>query len=155
MIGPFASYGPLFSVGQAVLYRVGLNPQRLTTMSEARIPAAPTWGGMDYQPTGLGEAHTRIEALTYPHVIGGLDSLAILQQHHEAQDVVAYIRLGVSFLGRMMGQVRIRNLVVDETRLHPIDGIGRKVAVEIDLVYVGSTAAPPSLALPTLTTGAQ
>lgn len=127
----------LVSIGSAVLQVVGLNPQRIGTMSEARVPGTPTWTGMDYQPTGLGEAHTRFEAVTYPHVIGGLDALALLQGHHEGQQVVNYIRLRANFLGRMLGQVQIRNLFVDETHLHPFDGVGRKVSVEIDLLYVG------------------
>ncbi len=129
----------LISIGSAILRVRGLNPQRINTMSEARMPGRATWQGMDYQPTGLGERHTRIEAVTYPHVIGGLDMLATLQAHHENEDVVNYIRLGdaTTYLGRMMGQVRIRTLFVDETMLHPIDGVGRKVGVEIDLVYVG------------------
>ena len=130
----------LVSIGSAILTVRGLNPQRIGTMSEARVPGIATWTGMDYQPTGLGEAHTRFEAVTYPHVIGGLDALQWLQQHHEAQDVVNYIRLrGGAYLGRMLGQVSIRNLFVDETHLHPIDGVGRKVGVEIDLVYVGGS----------------
>ena len=138
--------GALVSIGQAVLMVVGLNPQRIGTMSEARVPGQATWGGagMDYQDTNLGEAHTRFEAVTYPHVIGGMDMLQQLQAHHEARDVVNYIRLRstVTFLGRMLGQVRVRHLFVDETHLHPFDGVGRKVGVEIDLLYVGKT---PSL----------
>ncbi len=138
------STGALISIGQAVLMVVGLNPQRIGTMSEARVPGQPTWSGMDYQDTNLGEAHTRFEALTYPHVIGGLDMLQQLQAHHEARDVVNYIRLRstVTFLGRMLGQVRIRHLFIDETHLHPFDGVGRKVAVEIDLVYVAQIQQP-------------
>ena len=135
----FSTSGPLVSIGSAVMNVVGLNPQRIGTMSESRIPGIPTWTGMDYQPTGLGEAHTRFEALTFPHVVGGLDAVALLQKHHEAQDVVNYLRLrgGPGFLGRMLGRVVIRNLFIDETHLHPFDGVGRKVAVEIDLLAVG------------------
>lgn len=129
--------GELVSIGSAVLKVKGLNPQRIGTMSEARVPGMPTFTGMDFQATGLGEAHTRFEAVTYPHVIGGLDALALLQGHHESQDAVNYFRLGANFLGRMIGQVRIRHLFIDETHLHPFDGIGRKVGVEVDLVYVG------------------
>lgn len=139
--------GPLVSIGNAIMMVVGLNPQRIGTMSEARVPGQATFDGMDYQDTGLGEAHTRFEALTYPHVIGGLDMLQQLQQHHEAREVVNYIRLRstVTFLGRMLGQVRIRHLFVDETHLHPFDGVGRKVAVEIDLVYVGGPLTVPTI----------
>lgn len=127
----------LVSLGRAQLLVRGLNPQRIGTRSEARVPGIPTWTGMDYQDTGLGEASTRIEALTYPHVVGGLDALSWLQQHHEARDVVNFIRLRGAYLGRMLGQVRIRHLSVDEANLHPFDGVGRRVGVEIDLVYVG------------------
>ena len=127
----------LVSIGSAILRVRGLNPQRIGTMSEARVPGVPTWTGMDYQATGLGEAHTRFEALTYPHVVGGLDAVQLLQQHHQNQDAVNYIRLRAQFLGRMLGLVRIRHLFIDETHLHPFDGVGRKVGVEVDLVYVG------------------
>lgn len=127
----------LCSIGRAALDVVGLNPQRIGTESEARVPGLPTWEGMDYQATGLGEARTRFEAVTYPHVIGGLDAVAWLQRHHENEEAVNYIRLRGQYLGRMLGVVRIRHLFVDETRLHPFDGVGRRVGVELDLVYVG------------------
>lgn len=127
----------LASIGRASLKVVGLNPQRIGTESEARVPGIATWTGMDYQDTGLGEARTRFEAVTFPHVIGGLDAVAWLQRHHEGREVVNYIRLRGQYLGRMMGQVRIRHLFIDETHLHPFDGVGRRVGVEIDLVYVG------------------
>lgn len=128
----------LLSIGKAQLRVVGLNPQRIGTESEARVPGLPTWSGMDYQDTGLGEARTRFEAVTYPHVIGGLDAVGWLQRHHEGREAVNYIRLRGQYLGRMLGRVRIRHLFIDETRLHPFDGIGRRVGVELDLVYVGN-----------------
>ena len=127
----------LVGIGRAQLRVVGLNPQRIGTESEARVPGIPTWTGMDYQRTGIGEARTRFEAVTWPHVIGGLDAVAWLQQHHEAEEMVNYIRLHGQYLGRMLGAVRIRHLFIDETHLHPFDGVGRKVGVELDLVYVG------------------
>lgn len=127
----------LVGVGSAVLRVIGLNPQRITTRSESRVPGHPTWEGMDYQATGLGEKATAIEAVTYPLVIGGLDALAWLQRHHEAQDQVNYIRLQSRFLGAVQGSVVIRNLFVDENHLHPFTGVGRKVGVELDLVHVG------------------
>lgn len=134
-----AAMSDLVSIGQAILRVRGLNPKRIATMSEARMPGRATWTGMDYQATGLGEAHTRFEAVTYPHVFGGLDMLQMIQLHHESQAIVNYIRLSspVTYLGRMLGQVRVRTLYVEETNLHPIDGVGRKVGVEVDLVYVG------------------
>lgn len=127
----------LCSVGNAQFVVVGLNPQRIGTESEARVPGLATWSGMDYQDTGLGEARTRFEAVTHPHVIGGLDAVEWLQRHHEGREAVNYIRLRGRYLGRMQGQVRIRHLFIDETHLHPFDGVGRRVGVEIDLVYVG------------------
>lgn len=127
----------LLAIGRAQLRVVGLNPQRIGTESEARVPGLPTWSGMDYQDTGLGEARTRFEAVTYPHVIGGLDAVDWLQRHHQGRQAVNYIRLRTGYLGRMLGRVRIRHLFIDETRLHPFDGVGRRVGVELDLVYVG------------------
>lgn len=127
----------LCSIGKAKLLVVGLNPQRIGTESEARVPGTPTWTDMDYQATGLGEARTRFEAVTFPHVIGGLDAVEWIQRHHEAQEAVNYYRLRGQFLGRMQGLVRIRHLFIDETHLHPFDGVGRRVGVEMDLVYVG------------------
>ena len=127
----------LVTIGRAQLKVIGLNPQRIGTESEARVPGIATWVGMDYQKTGLGEARTRFEAVTWPHVVGGLDAVAWLQRHHEGEETVNYIRLYGQYLGRMLGQVRIRHLVLDETHLHPFTGIGRKIGVELDLVYVG------------------
>lgn len=127
----------LCSIGRAQLVVNGLNPQRIGTESEARVPGQATWAGMDYQKTGLGEVRTRLEAVTYPHVIGGLDAVAWLQQQHENEEVVNYFRLRGQYLGRMQGRVRIRHLMVDEVKLHPFDGVGRRVGVELDLVYVG------------------
>ena len=127
----------LCSIGRAKLKVIGLNPQRLSYESEVRVPGAPTWVGMDYQKTGLCERRTRIEARTAPHVFGGLDALDWLIQHHEAQETVNYIRLGSGYLGQNRGEVSIRALYYDETKLHPVDGVGRIVDVEIDLVHLG------------------
>lgn len=117
--------------GKAKLLVVGLNPQRIGTESEARVPGTPTWTDMDYQATGL------VEAVTFPYVIGGLDAVEWLQRHHEAEEAVNYYRLRGQFLGRMQGLVRICHLFIDETHLHPFDGVGRRVGIEMDLVYVG------------------
>ena len=127
----------LIAVGRAQLRVVGLNPQRIASESESRIPGAPTWNGMDYQKTGLGERRSLIEAKTAPHVFGGLDAFGWLKRHHDAQDEVNYIRLGANFRGELVGLVAIRNLFWEETNLHPFDGIGRIVAVEVDLVHTG------------------
>ena len=125
------------TIGKAQLRVIGLNPQRITVESEARFPGAATWKGMDYQKTGLGEKRTLMEARTAPHVFGGLDALDWLIRHHEAGDVVNYIRLGANFLGQRAGSVGIRSLSYDETKLHPFDGVGRIVEVQIDLVHLG------------------
>ncbi|HEX2020265.1 MAG TPA: hypothetical protein VGO17_15125 [Aurantimonas sp.] len=125
------------SIGRAQLRVIGLNPQRIAVESESRVTGAPTWKGMDYQLTGRGEKRTQIEARTAPHVFGGLDALGWLIRHHQAQDVVNYIRLGSNFAATLSGAVVIRTLFYDESKLHPFDGVGRIVEVEIDLVHVG------------------
>lgn len=130
----------LVSIGKAKLKVIGLNPQRIGTESEARVPGKATWSGMDYQDTGLGEGRTRIEALTWPHVVGGLDAVEWLQRHHKGREAVNYIRLRGQYLGRMLGTVRITHLFIDETNLHPFDGVGRKVKAEMNLVYVGGVS---------------
>lgn len=126
------------SIGRAQLrVPMGLNPQRISVESESRVPGAPTWKDMDYQRTGRGEKRTRIEARTAPHVFGGLDAIGWLIAHHERQDTVNYIRLGSNFAARLGGLVVVRGLFYDEERLHPFDGVGRIIDVEIDLVHVG------------------
>ena len=125
------------SIGKAQLrVPMGLNLQRLSVESEARFPGAPTWKGMDYQETGIGEKRTTIEARTAPHVFGGLDALGWLIRHHEAREVVNFIRLGANYVGQRSGAVVIRSLFYDETKLHPFDGVGRIVEVELDLLHV-------------------
>lgn len=128
----------LISIGAAVLKTIGLTPQRISQESEGRVPGTPVWGGMEYQTTGLGERVTTIEAITFPHVFGGLDAFARLQAHHVAQQPVNYIRLAPNWLGILQGLVIVRTLSFDEERLHPFDGVGRVVNVTIDLVHVGS-----------------
>lgn len=48
-----------------------------------------------------------------------------------------FIRLGPNYLGEMMGLVVIRNLSIDEDRLHPFTGIGRRVDLSAELLHVG------------------
>lgn len=126
----------LASIGRAQLRVVGLNPQRLTTESESRFPGAATWNGMDYQRTGKGEKSYRIEAVTAPHIFGGMDALDWLRRQHEASEPVDYIRMGSNFSATRVGLVGIRHLFVGERKLHPLDGIGRIVEVEIDMVHL-------------------
>ena len=128
----------LIAVGAAVLRVIGLTPQTIVTASEARAPGRATFGGMDYQLTGLDEATTTIEAETVPHVVGGLDALEWLWLHHRAQDVVNLIRLQANYLGRIDGGVVVRTLEVEEDRLHPFTGVGRRVRVTVELLHVGT-----------------
>lgn len=127
----------LIAVGSAVLRVIGTNPQRVTMRSEGRVPGQPTFGGMDYQATGLGDQVTTIEAETWPLVTGGLDAIAWLQLHHERQDEVNLIRLAANYLGRLDGLVVIRELEIEEGRIHPFTGVGRRVSVVVDLLHVG------------------
>ena len=127
----------LISIGRAQLRLIGLNPQRVSEESETRLPGRATFSGMDYQKTGRGEHATRLEVLTLPHILGGLDALGWLQRHHRQQDTVTYFRLGSNYLGSLQGNVVIRELYVDEERFHPFTGRGRTLNAEIGLVYVG------------------
>jgi hypothetical protein len=129
----------LVSLGRAQLRTIGLNPQRLSSQSETRLPGRATFKGMDYQATGQGERSTRLEVMTVPHILGGLDALGWLEAHHLAQDVVPYFRLEANFLGRLVGEVVIRDITVDEERLHPFTGIGRILTAELGLVFVGGS----------------
>lgn len=126
--------GALISIGGAILYTIGLNPQRISTSSESRVPGHAVQRGMDYQRTGLGPRSTIIDARTFPHVTGGMDAFAILKLHHEQQAVVPLIRLHGNYLGLARGEVIIETLDVDEERLHPFDGVGRMVDVTIGLI---------------------
>lgn len=148
----------LMSIGAAVLKVVGLNPQRIGSSSESRVPAKPTFTGMDYQLTGLGEQRSRIEFATWPMVLGGLDALEILRQIHRSQAVVPFLRLQRNYAADLEGLVVVQHLDVDEERLSPFTGIGRVVHGEADLVHVagassfGSTTSV-SLGLPGIFSG--
>lgn len=134
--------GALISIGGAVLYTVGLNPQRLSYSSEARFPAHAVQGGMRYQVTGAGDQRMTIEAVTYPHVVGGLDAVAILKGLHRAQLMAPMTRLRGNYLGLADGLCVIETMDYDEERLHPVDGIGREVSVSLGLLFI-----PPSIYL--------
>lgn len=136
MKSAFREYGALLSIGGAILYTVGLNPQRITGSSEARFPAHAIPGGMHYQKTGLGERTTTIEATTFPHVFGGMDSYAVLRAIHESQATVPLIRLAGNYKGVAHGGVVIQSIDVDEDDLHPFDGVGRRVDVSINLIMM-------------------
>lgn len=127
----------LISIGAAVLEVIGMNPQRVTSASEAGVAGRPTFGGMDYQLTGQRDSTVTIEAETAPLVFGGLDAYGWLDQHHRDQHVVPLIRLGANYLGRVDGLFTIRNLESEEDRIHPFTGVGRRFAVTVELLDVG------------------
>ncbi|MCY1705469.1 phage tail protein [Pannonibacter sp. SL95] len=145
MTPALSNAGALFSIGSAILYTVGLNPQRLSYASDARFPAHPVQGGIAYQITGAGQERLTIEAVTFPHVVGGLDALALLKGYHRAQSIVPYVRLRGNYLGESGGMVAIETLDYDEERLHPFDGVGRQIDVSLGLLllpaesYLGQT----------------
>ncbi|EAU40142.1 hypothetical protein FP2506_11317 [Fulvimarina pelagi HTCC2506] len=129
---------PNCRIGKATLKVIGLNPESFSTEAEGRWPGAATWTGMDYQATGVGEERAVIRARTAPHLVGGLDALAWLKIHLKENRPVNFIRLGANYAGRNMGQIGVRFLSYDETKLHPHDGVGRILDVEIDLVMFGN-----------------
>ena len=132
----------LISIGGAKLRTIGLRPIRLSRHSEARFPARPTWYDMDYQSTGLGERTTALEAETLPHVLGGMDAVALLEAHHLSRQPVQFIRLAGNFLALMQGLVVIRALDQDEEKFHPADGVGRVVRISAELVHVDRLGVP-------------
>lgn len=132
----FKPNGALISIGGAVLYTIGLNPQRISASSEARFPAHPTPSGLSYQKTGIGERSLTIEATTMPHVFGGMDAYGILEAHHLSQNTVPFIRLQRNYKGLSGGLCVIQTLETDEEKLHPFDGIGRQIDVSIGLLLL-------------------
>lgn len=137
----FDPVGPLISIGGAVLYAIGgLNPQRISHASEARFPAKAIPTGLSYQKTGLGERAKTIEAQTMPHVMGGMDAFAVLQQHHARQNTVPFIRMSKNFLASADGYCVIQTLEYDENKIHPYDGVGRIVDVTLGLIMLTATS---------------
>ncbi|TPQ45426.1 hypothetical protein C2U72_26735, partial [Prosthecomicrobium hirschii] len=61
---------------------------------------------------------------------------------HLAGSAVMFLRMSRNFLTRNLGLVVIRTLDVNEEALHPADGIGRKVQVEIELVHIDQLSRP-------------
>ncbi|MGC4409629.1 hypothetical protein D4A92_19650 [Rhizobium rosettiformans] len=133
--------GALISIGGAILYTVGLNPQRISYSSTARFPIHPVQAGFRTQATGVDPERVTIEAQTFPHVVGGLDSYAILRALHRSQAVVPYIRLRGNYLGESGGLCVIETIDTDEERLHPFDGVGRQVDVSLGLLMLPATSA--------------
>lgn len=135
----FSPVDPLISIGGAVLYTIGgLNPQRLSHASEGRYPAKAIPTGLAYQKTGLGERSKTIEATTMPHVMGGMDAFALLEQHHVMQSTVPFIRMSKNFLGLTDGYCVIHTFEYDEDKLHPYDGVGRVIDVTLGLLMLST-----------------
>lgn len=151
MIPVFREHGAQLSIGGAILYTIGLNPQRLGYSSSARFPAHPTQSGLSYQLAGPDAETMTIEAVTFPHVIGGLDAYAILKAYHRAQSIVPLIRMRGNYLGQSSGLCVIETLDADEERLHPFDGIGRQIDVTIGLIMLPQNAALPATGVSSLT----
>lgn len=131
--------GALISIGGAMLTVIGLSPQRLSYSSSARWPSHPVAAGLRYQKTGADAEQLTIEAETYPHVVGGLDAYGLIKGYHRAQAIVPIIRLRGNYLGIPVGYCGIETLDADEERLHPVDGIGRKVQVTFGLILFPSS----------------
>lgn len=128
--------GPLISIGGALLYTVGPSAQRLSYSSEGRFPGHATQGGMAYQATGAGDERMTIEVLTFPHVLGGLDSVDILKTLHRSQMIAPFIRLHGFYLGKATGMVVVETFDFDEEKLHPVTGIGRRVEATLGLLFM-------------------
>lgn len=126
------------AIGSAIVRTIGLAPDTISNQAAARFPGRATFAGMHYQRTGMDEEITNISAITHPHVVGGMDAVALLKQIQRRQSIVPLIRLGAGLLGSNAGRVGILDLIVDEDRPHPKTAIGRKVSVDITLVHLGS-----------------
>lgn len=131
---------PLCAIGGAILEAVGLAPVSFGYRSESRWAAQPVFGGdVYYQPTGLGERIMPLRLAARPHVMGGLLQYRILKAHHEAQDVVPYIRLTAALVGDVGPNVAIRRLSHNEEKIAP-DGTGRRWEFDVELLLVGDQA---------------
>lgn len=127
---------PLVAIGGAVLEVIGLNPQGLSFRSEASWPSQEVFDAPPfYQATGLGERSIKLKLAARPHVMGGLGALATLRMHHEAQDVVPFIRMGGGNVGDVGGDVAIKEIGQEETKIAP-DGLGRRHEVDVTLIVV-------------------
>lgn len=124
------------AIGSAILEVIGLNLQRAGYRSEAHWPEQVVFDDEPfYQPTGLGQRLITLRLAARPHVMGGMENYAALKDHHEAQDVVPYIRL----VGGLVGEVAVFRLGHEEEKIAP-DGIGRWHEFEVELLIVGRTA---------------
>ncbi|GJD97878.1 phage tail protein [Methylobacterium iners] len=128
---------PLCAIGDAVLEVIGLNPQGFEYRSEANWPSQAVFDDDPFfQATGMGERVITLRLAARPNVMGGLDQYAILKEHHEAQDVVGYIRLAAGYVGEIGGEVGIRRLGHTEEKIAP-NGVGHRHEFSIELVLLG------------------
>lgn len=131
---------PLCAIGNAILEVIGLNPQRIGYRSEARWPEQAVFDDEPfYQPTGMGPRIITLHLAARPHVMGGMENYAALKAHHEAQDVVPYIRLAAGLVGEVAAEVAIQRLSHEEEKLAP-DGVGRRHEFDVELLIVGRMA---------------
>ncbi len=131
---------PLCCIGSAVLEVIGLNPRRFDYRSEAHWAENAVFDDEPfYQPTGLGPRVMTLHLAARPHVMGGLGAYAALKDHHEAQDVVPFIRLMAGNIGEVVGDVAIRRLGHGEEKIAP-DGLGYRHEFDVELLVVGRRA---------------
>ncbi|MBX3545607.1 phage tail protein [Chelatococcus sp.] len=128
---------PLCALGDAVLEVIGLNPQGFDYQSEAVVATQTVFDDEIFvQPNAMGERVMRLRLATRPHVLGGLDQYQIIKRHHEARDIVLYLRMTAGVVGEVGGNVIIRRISHREERLAP-DGVGRWHEFDVELLYVG------------------
>ncbi|SON55832.1 hypothetical protein HDIA_2291 [Hartmannibacter diazotrophicus] len=128
----------LVAIGPAILRVIGMNPQRIASRETGRVIVTPTFGGNDIQLTGSDPKETSIDAETLPQTLGGTDAVTLLTAYQRLQTPVPFIRLSASFLGLVStGSVIVKELEVDEERLHPRDGLGRIMRMRVTLVHSG------------------
>lgn len=132
---------PLCCIGAATLEVIGLNPTRISYRSEARWPSQAVFDDEPfYQRTGLGERAYSLRLAARPAIMGGLGAYAALKAHHEAGDVVPFIRLTAGLVGIVApGDVAITRLGHEEEKIAP-DGIGRRWEFDAELKIVGRAA---------------
>lgn len=130
---------PLCAIGDAVLEAVGLSPVSFGYRSEAHWPAHMMFDDKPfYQSTGLGERVYALRLAARPHVMGGLEQWAILKAHHEAQDVVTYMRLS-GLVGLIGPDVAITSIGQTEEKIAP-DGFGWRWEFDAELKIVNDAS---------------
>ncbi|WP_296579590.1 phage tail protein [Xanthobacter sp.] len=133
---------PLYAVGAAMFEIVGMVPSANDYQSEAQWPDAQVFGTEPfYQPTGMGQRVLALRAGCRPHVMDGLTAYTALKRHHERQDVVPYIRMGVNLVGEVTGSVFVRRVGHLEEHF-AWDGRGYRHGFDFELVLVGRNGTP-------------